>query len=361
MGGLNEVLKRRIALQGPITVADFMNEALHHPRFGYYATRDPLGADGDFITAPEISQVFGELIGLWLAVVWQGMRGPEDIALIELGPGRGTLMADALRAAKAVPGFRDAVRPHLIERNPVLRNRQANLLAECRLKFAPTWHNDLETVPDGPALLIANEFFDALPMRQFQKSETGWHERLVTADNDGLAFVLSPVVPEPPLLNKELLDAATGSICEVCPAALSLAHTIAGRLCQQGGTALIIDYGYFPSQPGETFQAMRSHGFAPVLENPGDSDLTAHVDFDSLIRAAREAGASAFGPIPQGAFLTRLGLNERCAALMASASPEQSTGVEAARNRLGSSEQMGQLFKAIAIQHPSLPAPPAFE
>jgi NADH dehydrogenase [ubiquinone] 1 alpha subcomplex assembly factor 7 len=360
MNELGKILKRRLALQGPMTVADFMNEALHHPRFGYYATRDPLGTDGDFTTAPEISQVFGELVGLWLAVVWQVMGKPNGVNLIELGPGRGTLMADVLRVAKAVPGFLDAVRLHLIESNPVLRDRQASTLSDSPV--TPEWHDDFGGVADGPILRVANEFFDALPIRQFQKSESGWHERMVTTgEDDRFVFGLSPAMPVSPILDENVLDAAPGSIAEVSPAALSLVTTIGSRISRDGGGALIIDYGYERSQPGETLQAISRHRFVPVLDNPGTCDLTAHVDFAALDRAAAETGASTFGPISQGVLLNRLGLKERCEALKAVASPEQAADIETARNRLESEGQMGSLFKAIAFQHPALQTPPAFE
>jgi len=362
MTGLTDHLLRRIALQGPLTVAEFMAEALGHPKYGYYATRDPLGAAGDFITAPEISQMFGELIGLWAAVAWQAMGSPDRLILAELGPGRGTLMADALRATRRVPGFHDAVSLHLIEMNPVLRTRQAEALADSGLAAPPAWHDDFGDLPDGPLLLFANEFFDALPIRQFQRDPAGWRERMVDADDagTGLRLGLGPVQPDPPLLDSNLKDAPPGSVAEVCPLTRTLAHALGARLAREGGAALIVDYGYAPSQPGETLQAMRAHEFRDILDRPGETDLTAHVDFAALLRAGCEGGASGFGPLPQGTFLERLGLGARTEALLTTATSRQAEDIRAARDRLASPGGMGDLFKAAVLQHPDLPPPPGF-
>ena len=363
MTPLEAELLDRIALNGPMTLAEFMAEALTHPRHGYYATRDPLGVAGDFITAPEVSQMFGELIGLWCAVVWQGMGAPDPFVLAELGPGRGTLMADALRAARRVPGFRDAARVHLVETNPVLRERQAQSLADAGLRGAPAWHDDFAALPDGPMLLIANEFFDALPVRQFERGESGWHERLVAASADGtaLCLALGPAGSLPSLVPKGLADAAPGKTVEICPGGIALAHALGSRLAEQRGAALIIDYGYAPSQPADTVQAVRGHAYCGILEQPGETDLTAHVDFDALAGAAGEGGARVFGPLGQGAFLERLGLKPRSEMLLAGATPDQAAAIKAAYERLTAADQMGELFKAFALQHPDLAPPPAFD
>lgn len=363
MNALTGLLRRRIALQGPITVAQFMAEALNHPKHGYYATRDPLGVDGDFITAPEVSQIFGELIGLWCAVVWQTMGSPHSFNLVELGPGRGTLMADALRATRAVPGFRNAASLHLIETNPVLRSRQKVAVANAALSRGPTWHDDLAGVPDGPMILVANEFLDVLPVRQFQKTENGWSERLVnvTEDGDALCFMLGPPHARPALLDESLWDAPLGSVAEVAPASLSLAHEVGTRVNVTGGAALFIDYGYAPSRTGETLQAVRAHAYHPVLETPGEADLTTHVDFAAFLRSATQAGAQVFGPVEQGLFLQRLGLDSRAEMLRTKATPEQATMIETSVKRLSNPDQMGTLFKAAVLQHPDLPMPPGFE
>ncbi len=363
MTALKAELLDRIALNGPLTLAEFMAEALTHPKHGYYATRDPLGAAGDFITAPEISQMFGELIGLWCAVVWQGMGAPDRFVLTELGPGRGTLMADALRAAKRVPGFRDAADVHFVETNPVLRERQGASLADAGLRQAPQWHDDFVSVPDGPMLLIANEFFDALPVRQFERGDKGWHERLVAATEGGteLCLALGPAGPLPPLVPQGLANAAPGKTAEVCPAGIALAHALGARLADQGGAALIIDYGYAPSQPADTVQAVRGHAYSGILDNPGETDLTAHVDFGALARAAGEGGARVFGPLGQGVFLERLGLQARSEMLLGGATLEQAAGIKSAYERLTAADQMGELFKAITLQHPGMAPPPAFD
>ena len=336
-----------IRAQGPISVARFMAEALGHPKHGYYITRDPFGVAGDFVTAPEISQMFGELIGLWLATVWQQMGTPSPVHLVELGPGRGTLMADALRAAKLVPEFRSAIRLHLVETSPTLRKAQAEALSDA----APVWHNHVAGVPAGPMLLVANEFFDALPVRQYERTPDGWHERLVDADGpDGFRFVLSPVRFDG--CDSPVLSAAPpGAVWETAPAGLAVAEEIAARLAAQGGAALLIDYGYTDGTPRATLQALRGHKHHPVLEAPGSADLTALVDFAALADTARAAGATVKGPVPQGRFLDALGIGARAARLSAAA-PAEAEAIEAARWRLTHPDQMGSLFQAMAITHP---------
>ncbi|WP_316979157.1 class I SAM-dependent methyltransferase [Shumkonia mesophila] len=361
-GGLLDVLLGRIALGGPLTVADYMAEALGHPRFGYYATRDPFGAAGDFVTAPEVSQMFGELIGLWGAVVWQAMGRPDPVRWVELGPGRGTLMADAIRASRTVPGFVEAARLHLVETSPVLRRIQAATLAKAAPPHPPLWHADLSGVPDGPMILVANEFLDALPIRQFERTAAGWCERLVAAGpgGDRLIFVLSPPSRRPPLLPAAVIDAPVGAIAEVSPAVIGVIDAIGRRLAGTGGAALIVDYGHPRSAPGDTLQAVRGHAYHDPLADPGQADLTAHVDFEAVARAAGEAGARPFGPIGQGLFLERLGLGARADALLAGASPAQADAIRAARHRLTAAGEMGTLFKAVSLQHPGLPPPPGF-
>ena len=356
MSELGRVLAQRIRAAGPLTIADFMTEALLHPRLGYYTTRDPLGARGDFITAPEVSQIFGELIGLWCADAWEKMGRPAPVILAELGPGRGTLMADALRALKRAPDFRRALRLHLVEASPVLRAAQAAALAAAN----PTWHDSIATLPDGPLILIANEFLDALPIRQLLRGERSWHERLVALDADGetLTFAVDAAPSAAAaLVPAGLRAAAPGSLCEIRPAALSLASTLGARLARQGGVALFIDYGYWPSTCGDTLQALARHRRHAVLEEPGAADLTAHVDFAALAGAARAAGARAWGPVPQGGFLAALGLAERAAALVARATPAQAGAIESGCRRLIDPAEMGTLFKALALADPTLPAP----
>ncbi len=363
MTALGELIAARIARLGAITVADYMAEAVAHPDHGYYMSGDPFGARGDFVTAPEISQMFGELIGLWCADTWQRMGVPEPVLLVELGPGRGTLMADALRAARVAPGFGAALRLHFVEISPALRARQGQTLAQSAGAARPTWHESLDQVPDGPLLLVANEFFDALPIRQFEKRAEGWCERLVTLAPDGetFAFALAPPGPQAAaLLPAALRAAAPGAVAEVSAPATGIAGEIGRRLATRGGAALIIDYGHAEPRTGATLQAVRRHAAHPVLEDPGAADLTAHVDFSTLARAAAAAGARAHGPLPQGRFLEALGIGARARALGESATPDQAREIASALRRLTHPREMGELFKVLALAHPDLGPPAGF-
>jgi NADH dehydrogenase [ubiquinone] 1 alpha subcomplex assembly factor 7 len=355
---LADLIARRIRATGPLTVAEFITEALQHPRLGYYATRDPLGAAGDFITAPEVSQVFGELIGLWCADVWTQMGRPDPVLLVELGPGRGTLMADALRAVAVAPDFRRALRLHLVETSPALRAQQAKTLANA----TPIWHERLDQVPAGPLLLTANEFLDALPIRQFERRGASWHERRVGLAPDGntLAFVLDPTPSAAALISPRFAAASNGSVVEICPAAIRLASELAKRLVADGGAALFIDYGHAESACGETLQAVRQHRYHPVLEAPGSADLTAHVDLEAFADAARIAGAKICGPVTQGRFLRSLGIELRARQLLAKASPEASATIQSGVHRLIDDGEMGTLFKVLALTDPTLPTPAGF-
>lgn len=359
MNPLEEHLKRRIALDGPLTVAEFMAEALGHPQHGYYRTRDPLGTAGDFTTAPEISQVFGELIGLWSAEMWRLHGRTSGVRLVELGPGRGTLMADMLRAAGRMPGFLDAVTIHMVETSPTLRAMQAKALGAYPNVI---WHDALTDIPDGQLLLVANEFLDALPIRQLVRTEAGWREKLVVWDmaDDKPAFGLAPgPSPAESLLAEAVRHKAEiGAVAEVSPASLSVASEIASRL-KDGIAALIIDYGYRDSAPGDTLQAVKRHQFAPVLENIGEADLTAHVDFDAIGRAAGEAGASVFGPITQRDFMIDLGALQRRDALLTRATPQQAKAIKSGVRRLIDPKEMGTLFKVMALTAGADP-PPGF-
>ncbi len=354
MSELAARLLKRIARQGPITVAEYLAEALTHPRQGYYMSGDPFGARGDFVTAPEISQMFGEMIGLWCADTWQRLGAPAALTLVELGPGRGTLLADLLRAARVVPGFREALDLHLVEVSPALRALQVQSLDG----VGATWHLSLAEVPQGqPLLLIANEFFDALPVRQFERTPEGWRERLVglTPKGDALAFGLSPPAPHAEaLLPEALRDAAPGAVAEVAPAALSLAAEIGRRLVEDSGAALIVDYGYAAPDGRPTLQALRRHQREDVLAAPGEADLTAHVDFGALARTARQAGAETWGPAPQGDFLEALGIATRAERLAAGADPAQAAEIRAALHRLTAPEEMGTLFKVLVLSPPGL-------
>jgi len=349
MTPLEAEIRRIIETDGPISVADYMRLCLGHPQHGYYVTRDPLGARGDFITAPEVSQMFGELIGAWAAAVWQQMGAPREVSLVEFGPGRGTLMADALRAAKAMPEFADALSVHLVEMSPALREAQQAKLG------AVTWHSQIEDVPEGPCITIANEFVDALPVDQLVKGRDGWHMRMVGVVDDHLAFVVSPDA----LPGRTEIEAPSGAILESRhdrPVAL-LARRIAGH----GGAALVIDYGHAATGFGDTLQAVRGHRYADPLADPGESDLTTQVDFAALARTARREGARTHGPIPQGEFLRRLGIAQRAARLKQTATPQQAADIDSALARLTAADQMGELFKVLAIADPKLGALPGFD
>ncbi len=360
--GLAARIARRIRAEGPISVAAYMAMALHDPEHGYYRRRHPIGGEGDFITAPEISQIFGELIGLWCADLWQRIGAPDPVRVVELGPGRGTLMADFLRAAAAVPEFRRAIRLTLVEASPVLRGTQAEHLAAAAPDLAPDFADDLDAVPDGPMLLVANEFLDALPVRHFVHGPGGWGERLVAVDNaDRLIFIDGPADPlAAALVPPALKGSPVGTIAEICPAAAALAGGIAARLARHPGAALLIDYGHAAASPGATLAAVRRHQGAAVLDDPGMSDLSAHVDFATIRATAEAAGATVFGPVPQGELLAALGAGARLTALCATASAAQREMLALGLRRLIDPREMGTLFKAMALVSPGLPAPAGF-
>jgi len=321
---LERALRDRILGEGPITLEAYMDVCNSY----YYATRDPLGMHGDFTTAPEISQMFGELVGACLADCWVRAGSPAGTRYVELGPGRGTLAADALRVIRSA-GLEPPV--HFVETSPVLRDAQARAVADA------DWHDDLSTVPDGLLLVVANEFLDALPVRQFVAGV----ERKVVIAGGGLAFDRD------------------GEIVEDSPVRDRAVSAIAKRLAAAGGTALIIDYGHPRSAPGDTLQAVRGHCYAPLLDKPGEQDLTAHVDFEAVAKAALAAGAAVTPVVTQGQWLERLGIKERAKAL-ASRHPERLEEIESARRRLCDSGQMGQLFKVVAIHSPAWPVPAGF-
>ena len=353
---LQSEIKKLITSSGPMPVWRYMELCLTHPEHGYYIARDPLGREGDFTTAPEVSQMFGELLGLWAASVWKAMGSPPLLRLIELGPGRGTMMADALRALRVLPPLFQALSVHLVEINPVLRGKQRSMLSGIS---NIAWHDSIDDVPDGPAIILANEYFDVLPIHQAVRGETGWHERVVEIDGDGeLAFgVAAKPMPRFEVLLPPLLRAAPlGAVFEWRPDAEIM--KIASRVRDQDGAALIIDYGHLRSDAGDTLQAIARHSFADPLKNPGHADVTAHVDFQALVRAAEDIGVAVHGPVPQGEFLTRLGIETRALTLMAKASHEVSEDISGALRRLigGGRGGMGEMFKVLAVSEPNLTA-----
>ena len=355
MTPIEREIRARIASDGPMPLSQYMALALGHPTQGYYATRDPLGKAGDFVTAPEITQVFGELIGLWCAVIWQMMGEPDSVNLVELGPGRGTLAADLLRAARTKPRFAAAIRLHLVEISPALRAQQKARLAEA----APVWHTSLARVPEGPAIIVANEFFDALPIDQYEKGPDGWRRRCVAIDRSSDALVMAPEACA--TVDAALpADAPSGTVREISVDGRALVSAIGARLAHSRGAALVIDYGPIRSAPGDSFQAVRGHRFHDPLLEPGAADLTAHVDFTALADAARAAGAATYGPVTQAEFLRRLGIEERTELLCARAAAASAQALRSGCRRLIAANEMGNLFKALALVHRALPAPPGF-
>jgi SAM-dependent MidA family methyltransferase len=400
---LAERIAALIRQNGPMGVGDYMALCLGDPEHGYYMRREPFGRAGDFITAPEVSQIFGELIGAWAIAAWEAMGAPERLALVELGPGRGTLMKDVLRVARLRPAFLAAARIHLVEASPRLRAIQRDTLAAAPV----TWHGHVEELPDAPTILIANEFFDALPIRQFVRTATGWAERMIGLGDDGrLAFGLMPLkdadarpLPggerafppaEPQARLEERGEGAASSrygpfpssspphpvplptgergrgdegdafIVEFSSASTAIASALAARLARNTGAALIIDYGYEGPAAGDTLQAVARHRYVPPLESPGEADLTAHVDFAALADAARAAGALPRSLLTQGEFLARLGLEARAATLKRGKDPATVAAIDSAVARLAGPEAMGNLFKVLAISSRGL-ALPAFD
>ncbi len=357
METLKDILAQRIARSGPVSVATYMAECLLHPKFGYYCTQEPFGAKGDFTTAPEISQMFGELLGLALAQSWLDQGQPAPFLLAELGPGRGTLMADILRATRVVPGFHKAAHIHLIEASPGLRARQKARLQSIECP-AVNWHDSIGDLPELPLYLVANEFFDALPIRQFIRTGNGWCERHVGLRDDHLVFEAGTEKPVE-ALSFRLEDTRPGDMVETRPAATDVVREITARIAARGGVAIITDYGDWRSL-GDTLQAMKNHAHVPVLETPGQADLTAHVDFEALAKAA-ESGTSFTRLTPQGIFLERLGITERARALASQLREEALENHVLAHRRLTHPEEMGTLFKAMAFHRTNTPLPPGFE
>lgn len=351
---LEPTLVALIQERGPLTVAEYMHLCLHHPVGGYYARHAAIGADGDFVTAPVISQMFGELVGLWAAEVWSRLGAPSRLVLAEVGPGDGALMSDLLRAARAAPGFLEALDVRLVEPSPVLRARQAERLAGAHPRL--DWAAGLEALPDdAPLLLIANEVLDCLPARQFLRIADGWAERRVGLDEAGrLAFGLSPVEAPPSA------GVPVGAIVEHSPAQAGFAQAVAARISAQGGCALLVDYGRSRPEPGDTLQALRRHTKVDPLDEPGTADLTVWAEFDVVAAAVRAEGAAVAGPVPQGLLLNRLGLGQR-AAVLARARPDRAETLARQVDRLTAPDQMGVLFKAMAIHRAEDGVPPGFE
>lgn len=356
MNALGTEIAAIIEQEGPISVERYMSLCLAHPIHGYYMTRDPLGAEGDFVTSPEISQMFGELLGLWSAETWALCGSPHPARLVELGPGRGTLMADALRAARVAHDFFADLEVTMVETSPALTERQKRMLEGA--ERAVSWVETVERIPPGAPIILANEFFDALPVRHYVKTARGWCERQVGFVDGRFVFGAAPE-PEPYLS----LDAPDGAIVEVGAIGQRIMTNLAARIVQHGGALLVVDYGHMRTELGETLQALRDHSFVDPLESPGEADLTTHIDFAGLARAAKAAGARVHGPVTQGFFLRQIGVEQRAQALLRNASPEQTKEIERSLVRLVSEQQetdMGRLFKAMAVTQRSVEALPGF-
>ena len=351
MTPLMKIIRDVIAAEGPITLAQYMELALQHPEYGYYRINDPLGASGDFITAPEISQMFGELIGVWLADVWHQMGNPNPFVLLELGPGRGTLMQDVLRSTAKVAGFQQAMKLCLLESNAALRKTQKEKLAA----YSPVFLDNLASLPDLPILAVANEFFDTMPMRQFVKSKEGWCERLVDWEKNQLVFTLSQ--PSPAILQlgpAEWREGPEGMVYEMSPVSLAIVGHLAKHMVQHGGAGLIIDYGYATPSGQPTLQGVADHRFVGVLENPGEADVTADVDFQALKGMAIHQGAKTAGPANQSDFLKAMGIEFRASILKRNATEEQAKKIDEDVRRLADPGQMGIQFKVLGVLSPDI-------
>lgn len=344
-------------MTGPLSVSTYMTLALQDPQSGFYTSREAIGAQGAFITAPEISQIFGELLGLWCAQIWQDQGRAEKLRLVELGPGRGTLMSDALRALRSVPEFLETLDLVLVETSAVLEEAQRTRLCDTGIpiRWVRQWS---EIVQDRPLFLVANEFLDALPVRQFVMTKRGWCERVVTETGDALAFALSPH-PLPLSLPERRGVVEPGAVLEISSAAEALVEDVGKTVATRGGGALFIDYGHTGHGFGDTLQAVAHHRPVDVLACPGEADLSAHVDFAAMAESAQRSGAQSWGPREQGEFLRALGIDLR-ADKLAAAKPARASDIQAAVARLTDADAMGTLFKVMAVTPPDTPTPPGF-
>jgi len=342
---LQNFLRDEIKSQGALTIPEFMDHVLGHPEYGYYITRDPIGKDGDFTTSPEISQIFGDMIGLWLADIWIQMGSPKRFALLECGPGRGTLMADIMRVTSAVDGFSKAAQITLLETSPILKEKQKQALSS----FKPIWIDNLDQLSnDMPVLFVANEFFDALPVNQYQFIDGAWYKRLVDYRDE--KFIWSQQKTDfDPCDDIGMRPAEDKQIFEKSDIRSSLMGQLASKLKHQGGAGLVIDYGHTYHAFGDTLQAMKAHKYVDALDHVGDADITSHVDFAALKDCAVERGADVFGMLTQGDFLRALGIQIHTSRLMESANMQQKGDLQNALHRLTHSDEMGTLFKVMGV------------
>ncbi len=344
MNTLEKIIREVISKQGAISIAAYMELALQHPEHGYYRTQEPIGRTGDFITAPEVSQLFGEMIGVWCAEAWRCLGRPAPFALVELGPGHGTMMQDVLRSTANVGGFPEAKKLFLVETNELLRKRQQELLRDV------TYIDDVTQVVPWPLVIVANEFFDALPVRLFEKTFRGWAERMVTVEEAAFGLALRPLTDaETLLVPQSIREAPPGTVFEFSPAAQVMMRDIARTLVARKGKMLLIDYGYVAPSGSPTVQALSNHVSTNILERPGEIDLTAHIDFSALAGIARANGAKTSAIVGQGEFLTNCGIEIRADALKKRATFQQAADVDSGLKRLVHDDQMGSLFKVLEI------------
>jgi NADH dehydrogenase [ubiquinone] 1 alpha subcomplex assembly factor 7 len=347
MNALETIIREIIGKQGAISLAAYMELALQHPEHGYYRVREPIGRTGDFVTAPEVSQMFGEMLGVWCAEVWRAMGKPDPFALVELGPGRGTMMQDILRATANVGGFHDAKKLCLLDSDKALRGQQRKAIGE----NAPRYIENISQLPSMPAIIVANEFFDALPIRQFEKTFQGWAETMVTVADEALVMTKRTMAEgELNLIPPDKRDADPGMVIEISPKAQNMLRDLVRHIATQKGAMLMIDYGYVASSGASTVQAVSNHAYASIFERPGEVDLTAHVDFTTLARLVEEMGASVLPIIGQGEFLKNLGIKIRADGLKKQATMPQAAEIDVALHRLIDVEHMGQLFKVMEIR-----------
>ena len=352
---LKDMIIRRIEATGPITLADYMNECLIHPKHGYYTQKKVFGRKGDFITAPEISNMFGEIMALWLIDRYYALGSPSSFNLVEFGPGRGVLMQDILHTAKIVPEFISAASVHFVEASEQLQAEQKKRVPNA------TWHKDQTTLPEsGASLFIANEFFDALPIHQFIKEKGIWLERRIIAQGNALKFAITQGSAMTNLIPERVQAADNGSIAEVCPRALTFTGDIATHINTHGGAAIFIDYGHTRSAAGDTFQAVKAHEYTDPLTDPGMADLTAHVDFEQIAIAAGEKNTQSYGAIEQGQFLMNMGIGNRAMQLANTKGDEDKAKILLDLKRLTAPQEMGKLFKVMCIQSTTLPDPAGF-
>ncbi|MFA5041472.1 MAG: SAM-dependent methyltransferase [Bdellovibrionales bacterium] len=347
MNALEKIIREIIAAQGAISMAAYMELALQHPAYGYYKTREPLGKTGDFITAPEVSQMFGEMIGVWCVETWRKMGRPEPFALVEYGPGHGTMMQDILRATAKAGGFNEAKQLCLIDSDEILRERQKEVLKDS----SPQHIVGIAHAPSSPLFVLSNEFLDAMPVRQFEKTHYGWAERMVAIENDALTIVLRPLTEaEDNYIPAAMRGAAPNTVFEFSPKAQVLIRDIVQALISRQGAALMCDYGYVLPSGSSTVQAVSRHRSVNIFERPGEVDLTAHVDFSALAEVARECGAKEATVVSQGEFLRDCGIEIRADALKKHATEDQAMEIDSGLHRLIDDEQMGNLFKVLEIK-----------